>query len=194
MLLKRAFFYVHHVYVYHSTYVYVRFVEWVSAPSLASCLDSPVRGRPLTNIASSKFCTGRHLQFYNETIDLLGELRDSDDEEQDEPRKKRRKTEKVFAGETRLLKDCVDSSRLMLKISKIFPDMVEKTKVLSLNIPAADSTNILKLECDAKNQLKLIATLITAIMNLDTGDHIILEGFPLFTRLLQRFSASCVGI
>ena len=82
----------------------------------------------------------------------------------------------------------------MLKISKIFPDMVEKTKVLSLNIPAADSTNILKLECDAKNQLKLIATLITAIMNLDTGDHIILEGFPLFTRLLQRFSASCVGI
>jgi len=61
--------------------------------------------------------------------------------------------------------------------------MVEKTKVLSFTIPVSDSTNVLSLECESKNQLKLIATLITAIMNLDTGDHIILEGLPLFTRI-----------
>ena len=161
--------------------LFLRFVEWVPAPALASCLDTPVRGAKLTRIASSKFCTGRHLQYYNQTIDLLGELRDSDDE--DEPKKKKKKTDKVFSGETRPLVDCVDASRILFKISKIFPDMVEKTKVLSFTIPVSDSTNVLSLECESKNQLKLIATLITAIMNLDTGDHIILEGLPLFTRL-----------
>lgn len=159
----------------------LRFVEWVPAPALAICLDTPVRGAKLTRIASSKFCTGRHLQYYNQTIDLLGELRDSDDE--DEPKKKKKKTDKVFSGETRPLVDCVDASRILFKISKIFPDMVEKTKVLSFTIPVSDSTNVLSLECESKNQLKLIATLITAIMNLDTGDHIILEGLPLFTRI-----------
>ena len=50
-----------------------RFVEWVKAPKLAVCLDTPVRGTKLTDINSSKFCTGRHLQYYNETIQILQE-------------------------------------------------------------------------------------------------------------------------
>ena len=51
----------------------LRFVEWVAAPRLAVCLEKPVRGSKLTDINSSKFCTGRHLQYYNETIQILQE-------------------------------------------------------------------------------------------------------------------------
>lgn len=160
---------------------FFRFVEWVTAPVLASCLEVPVRGAKLTKLESSKFCTGRHLQYYNETIELLSRVVEEDRDE--EPRKKKRKVEKPYSGSTLPLSDCTEDSRILNKISKIFPDMVEKTKVLSLSIPTpAESTNILTLECEPKNQLKLIGTVISAITNLDTGDHIILEGFPLFTR------------
>ena len=37
-------------------------------------LENSVKGKKLTNIQSSKFCTGRHLQYYNETIQLLAKL------------------------------------------------------------------------------------------------------------------------
>ena len=69
---------------------------------------------------------------------------------------------------------------------------MEKTKVLSLTTPGARTNNILNMECEPKNQLKLIETVITAITSLDTGDHIILEGFPLFTRLLSTYLKGAV--
>ena len=155
----------------------------MTAPKLAACLEKPVRGIgiKLTKIQSSKFCTGRHLQYYNETIDLLNQIEEK--EEGGEPKKKKRKLEKPFSGSTQQLAECREESRILNKISKILPDIVEKTKVLSLSLPPARTNNILNMECEPRNQLKLIETVITAITGLDTGDHIILEGFPLFTRL-----------
>ena len=157
----------------------------MTAPKLAACLEKPVRGIgiKLTKIQSSKFCTGRHLQYYNETIDLLNQIEGK--EENGEPKKKKRKQDKPFSGSTQPLAECREESKILNKISKIFPDIVEKTKVLSLSLPTARTNNILNSECEPRNQLKLIETVITAITGLDTGDHIILEGFPLFTRLLS---------
>lgn len=161
----------------------IRFVEWVAAPKLAVCLEKPVRGSKLTDINSSKFCTGRHLQYYNETIQILQDTV-SDLEDDDEPRKKKRKTEKPFTGTAVHISQVnLEESRMLNKISKIFSDMAENTKVLSLNLPAKKTTNILQLECEPENQLRLIGTLISAISTLDTGDHLILENFPLFTRI-----------
>ena len=121
------------------------------------------------------------MHHYNETIALLSGLADSDDDI-DEPKSKKRRSSKPYSGDTVGLADCVDLSPILRKISKIFPEIVSKTKVLTLSIPAADTCNRLQLECEPKNQLNLIGTLITAISTLDAGDYIILEGFPLFTR------------
>lgn len=171
----------------------IRFIEWVTGPKLATCLEQPTRGRKLTQIESSKFCTGKHLHHYNETIALLSGLADSDDDN-DEPKSKKRRSSKPYSGDTVGLADCVDLSPILRKISKIFPEIVSKTKVLTLSIPAADTCNRLQLECEPKNQLNLIGTLITAISTLDAGDYIILEGFPLFTRITVAIFLSVTSL
>jgi hypothetical protein len=51
-----------------------RFVEWVGAPRLGAGLASPVVGRRVAMVRSSKFCTGRHLEFYRDTLDLLDKV------------------------------------------------------------------------------------------------------------------------
>jgi hypothetical protein len=141
-----------------------------------------VKGKKLTKIQSSKFCTGRHLQYYNETIQLLTEMAD-DAAAVEERSAKKKKTDKPYTGLCLPLRDCVAENRVLNKISKIFPDIVDKTLVLFLARPKTPTANMLSLECDAKNQLRLADTLMNAIGKLETGDHIIIEGFPIFTRI-----------
>ena len=51
--------------------LFPRFVEWVAAPSLGAPLPSPVVGKKVSSVRSSKFCTGRHLEFYRDALLLL---------------------------------------------------------------------------------------------------------------------------
>jgi len=179
----------------------IRFIEWVKGPKLAACLQTPIKGKKLTKIESSKFCTGKHLHNYNATIDLLSDLADDDSDDQSgdgggggQPKKKKRKPCKPYSGEIVNLADSIDSSRILRKISKLFDSIVPKTKVLSLAVPISDTCNRLSLECEPKNQLNLIGTLITAISQLDAGDYIILEGFPLFTRITVAIFLSVAAL
>jgi hypothetical protein len=144
-------------------------------------LENCVKGKALTKIQSSKFCTGRHLQYYNETIDLLAQLATS--KEPEERSAKRKKVDKPYTGLCLSLRDCVEDNRVLNKISKIFPDIVDKTDVLFLARPKAGVCNMLSLECESKNQLRLADTLMNSISRLETGDHLIIEGFPIFTRI-----------
>jgi hypothetical protein len=124
---------------------------------------------------------GRHLQYYNETVDLLREL--ESEKETEERSSKKKKTEKPYSGLCLPLRDCVQDNRVLNKISKIFPDIVDKTDVLFLARPRTAACNMLSLECDYKNQLRLADTLMNSISRLETGDHLIIEGFPIFTRI-----------
>jgi len=174
----------------------LRFVEWVTAPRLGTCMDQPVKGLKLSNISSSKFCTGRHLQLYNEAVKILKAREEEPEEEDEGPKKKRRKTEKPFSGVTSPMAELVEDSRIMYKISKLYPDIVSTTKVVSLTTHNGSEklSNVLKLECEPKHQLKLIDTVISAISGLDPGDHIIFEGFPLFTRITVAIFLSIASL
>merc|ERR1712227_612133 len=66
----------------------VRFLEWVPAPVLGTALELPVTGQRVTSVLSSKFCTGRHLQLFNQTVSLLEE---AEEEEEGGGAAKRRK-------------------------------------------------------------------------------------------------------
>ena len=167
-------------YTGNNKYFFGRFIEWVTAPSMGNNLENSVKGKKLTNIQSSKFCTGRHLQYYNETIQLLAELASEAPEERDT---KKRKTDKPYTGLCLPLRDCIADHRVLNKISKIFPDIVDTTDVLFLARPKTTTSNMPSLECEAKNQLRLADTLMNSISSLETGDHLIIEGFPIFTRM-----------
>jgi len=174
----------------------LRFVEWVSAPSLAQSLDKAVRGKQIKRLHSSKFCTGRHLQVYNEVVDLLGgdEIKsgsnsqyNSDDEE---GMPKRRKLDngsvrggKPYKGTCESISLYKEDFKMLNKLTKVFSDIEDKTKVLFLTKSMKKRTNILTTEIKAENQIRLISTLITAITDLEKGEHLIVEGFPLFSRI-----------
>ena len=84
----------------------------------------------------------------------------------------------------------VESSKQLNKISKIFPELKEKTKVLTLCVPSQEGRrNVIEMELEAKNMLKLIDTLITGVSALNNGDNLIIEKAPLLTRLFDIFTS-----
>eukprot|EP00088_Acartia_fossae_P014570 TRINITY_DN17817_c0_g1_i3.p1 TRINITY_DN17817_c0_g1~~TRINITY_DN17817_c0_g1_i3.p1 ORF type:complete len:596 (-),score=173.53 TRINITY_DN17817_c0_g1_i3:140-1708(-) len=159
----------------------LRFVEWVTAPKLATCLEVPVYGAKVKKIQSSKFCTGQHISMYNETVQLLNQLQQ---EEEREPKKRKLSKEKPYSGSVQRLDECTPNSKMLQKIAKIYPDLVEGSKVLSLHVPSdSGRRNCLDMELEAKNLLKLIDTLITGVSALNKGENLIIEKPPLLTRI-----------
>merc|ERR1712059_198612 len=158
----------------------LRFVEWVGAPVLGQQLDTWVVGRRLSGVRSSKFCTGSHLQLYNNMVDLL-ELRT--EREESGKRRKMDKTVKTYQGVCKNLSDYKDDVRILKKLSAIFPEIVEKSKVLFLSSGEVGLTNMLTEECRPDNQIRLISTIIEAVTGLARGEHLLVQGFPLYTRL-----------
>eukprot|EP00092_Neocalanus_flemingeri_P040572 GFUD01044178.1.p1 GENE.GFUD01044178.1~~GFUD01044178.1.p1 ORF type:complete len:760 (-),score=259.24 GFUD01044178.1:200-2479(-) len=161
----------------------VRFVEWVQAPKLGKCLDTPTIGKKFDTVLSSKFCTGRHLQFYNETLKLL-ETVDEDDSKEGGGAKRRRveKVSKPYQGSCKKLADYREDVRILKKLSAIFPEIVPISKVLFLSGSSSES-NMLSDECKPENQTRLIGTIIEAVTGLEKGQHLLVQGFPLHTRL-----------
>jgi len=158
----------------------VRFVEWVQAPKLGIRLDTPIIGKKVDTVLSSKFCTGRHLQFYNETLQLLEAV-----EENEESGGKRRKMDKVskpYQGSCKKLVDYKEDVRILKKLSAIFPEIVSISKVLFLS-GSSNLSNMLSDECRPENQIRLIGTIIEAVTVLEKGQHLLVQGFPLHTRL-----------
>jgi len=158
----------------------VRFVEWVQAPRLGKSLDIPTIGKKVNTVLNSKFCTGRHLQSYNETLQLLELV-----EEEEGGGAKRRKVDKVskpYQGKCKKLVDYKDDVRTLKKLSAIFPEIVPKTKVLFLS-GSSSMSNMLSDECRSENQMRLIGTIIEAMTALEKGQHLLVQGFPLYTRL-----------
>ena len=81
------------------------------------------------------------------------------------------------------LDECTPTSKMLQKIAKIYPDLVEGSKVLSLHVPSdSGRRNCLDMELEAKNLLKLIDTLITGVSALNKGENLIIEKPPLLTR------------
>jgi len=159
----------------------VRFVEWVQAPRLGKTLETPTMGKKVTTVLNSKFCTGRHLQSYNETLKLLEMV----EEEEEGGGPKRRKVEKVskpYQGSCKKLVDYKDDIRTLKKLSAIFPEIVPITKVLFLS-GRVSMSNMLSEESRSENQVRLIGTIIEAVTGLEKGQHLLVQGFPLYTRL-----------
>jgi len=160
----------------------VRFVEWVQAPGLGKSLETPTIGKKVMTVLSSKFCTGRHLQSYNETLKLLDLI---EEEEGGGGGAKRRKVDKVskpYQGSCKNLADYKDDVRTLKKLSAIFPEILPITKVLFLS-GSSNMSNMLTDECKSENQVRLIGTIIEAVTVLEKGQHLLLQGFPLYTRL-----------
>jgi len=155
-----------------------RFVEWVGAPALATA-DRTVVGRRVATVHSSKFCTGRHLEFYRESLRLLAMAEEGGGEA------KRRKTDtatKPYEGSIKRLADYKDDVRILAKLTKIYPEILDKTKVLFLS-PGGERADMLAEECLAANQVRLISTIISAVSELEAGEHLLVQGLPLYTRL-----------
>jgi len=159
----------------------VRFIEWVPAPKLGKDLEKPIVGKKVETVLSSKFCTGRHLQAYNETSLLL----DSIDEEGDRSPKRRKidKPCKTYQGSCKKLTDYKDDVRTLRKLSHIFPEIVKDSRVLFLSGSSSGVINMLSEECKQENQVRLIGTIIEAVTVLEKGQHLLVQGFPLHTRL-----------
>jgi len=160
----------------------VRFVEWVPSPKLGEQLKSPILGKKVKTVLSSKFCTGRHLKLFNETIKLLEEI-EEDEEEVASKKRKVEKPGKPYQGKCRKLSDYRQDVRLLNKLSKIYPDILDISQVLFLSSDSINTKNMLYEECKPENQIRLIATIIEAVTSLKKGNHLLVQGFPLHTRL-----------
>ena len=161
-----------------------RFVEWVPCPALGGVLEAPVIGRKIASLRSSKFCTGRHLDFYRTTLELLEKV---DDEDEDGggggKRRKVDKTVKSYQATCKLLTDYKEDVFILKKLCKIYPDIEAKTKVLFLTPPGAERVNMLDEECSSAAQIRLISTIMEAVAELEKGQHLLVQGLPLYTRL-----------
>lgn len=136
----------------------------------------------MKTVLSSKFCTGRHLKLFNETIKLLEEV----EEEEDCVSSKKRRVEKPgrpYQGKCRKLSDYREDVRILNKLSKIHPEILDISQVLFLSGDSINSKNMLNEECKPENQIRLIATIIEAVNSLTKGNHLLVQGFPLLTRL-----------
>ena len=159
-----------------------RFVEWVPCPALGGVLEAPVIGKKIASLRSSKFCTGRHLDFYRTTLELLEKV---DEEEEDGGGKRRKvdKTVKSYQATCKLLADYKEDVFILKKLCKIYPDIEVKTKVLFLTPPGAERVNMLDEECSSGAQVRLISTIMEAVAELEKGQHLLVQGLPLYTRL-----------
>lgn len=167
----------------------VRFVEWVPAPVLGTALDIPITGQKVETVLSSKFCTGRHLQLFNQTISLLEEIEQEEQEEREgggggaAKKRKVEKTSKPYHGKCKRLADYREDVRLLKKVSAIFPEILDISRVLFLLPDSQKDKNSLTEECRPDNQIRLIGTIIEAVTSLEKGNHLLVQGFPLHTRL-----------
>jgi len=156
-----------------------RFIEWVPAPVLGQPLDKPVMGLRLGGVKSSKFCTRSHLELYNCMVAQLALLEAG---ETGEPLEKKRKLgDKSYQGEMSAFAECSGGVKSLEKLAKVLPDVVSKCMVLRLH--TNPQTNFLNEECKTDNQIRLISTIIEAVTGLEMGQHLLVSGFPLYTRL-----------
>ena len=158
-----------------------RFVEWVASPHLGDTLESPVIGKRVTTVRSSKFCTGSHLEFYRNALELLDRVEEEDGE--GAKRRKVDKTVKPYQGTCRPLSEYKEEVKILKKLTNIYPEILELTKVLFLTPAGSERMNLLSEECTAANQVRLISTIIEAVTGLEAGQHLLVQGFPLYTRL-----------
>ena len=105
------------------------------------------------------------------------------DEDEGSSAKKRRvdKPSKPYQGKCKNMADYIEDVRILNKLSKIYPDILDISKVLFLSSDL--SKNILNEECKTDNQIRLIGTIIEAVTSLQKGNHLLVQGFPLHTRL-----------
>jgi hypothetical protein len=101
---------------------------------------------------------------------------------------KRRKLDKpllkTYEATCGRLADYKDEIRVLKKLTGIYPEILDKSKVLLLSPPGPqDRPNMLVEECLPANQVRLISTIIEAVAGLEAGDHLLVQGFPLYTRL-----------
>jgi len=159
-----------------------RFVEWVPCPALGGVLEAPVIGKKIASLRSSKFCTGRHLDFYRTTLELLEKV---GEEEEDGGGKRRKvdKTVKSYQATCKQLADYKEDVFILKKLCKIYPEIEVKTKVLFLTPPGAERVNMLDEECSSGAQVRLISTIMEAVAELEKGQHLLVQGLPLYTRL-----------
>jgi len=155
----------------------IRFVNWVKTPSLGKTLNNSIIGKKLTMVLNSKFCTGGYLQCYNQTIKII------QDQEENGQRSKRRKGKDTqnyqdSIGNMETLKDAFVTLK---KLTYMFPEIVQITKVLRVNYNKVSDT--LLDGCGTENQIMLINTILNAIAELERGQHLLIPGLPLFTRL-----------
>ena len=161
-----------------------RFVEWVPCPALGGVLEAPVIGRKITSLQSSKFCTGRHIDFYRKTLELLEKV-DIEEGEACTGGKRRKvdKSVKSYQATCKILTDFKEDVFILKKLCKIYPDIETKTKVLFLTPPDAERVNMLDEECSSAAQVRLISTIMEAVAELEKGQHLLVQGLPLYTRL-----------
>jgi len=139
-----------------------RFISWVRAPYLGRMLQSPVTGKKVQTVLNSKFCTGRHLHFYNDTLRLL----QLEDEECGVV--KRRKVDKLVEKDLcKSMENLKDKFRTVQRLSIMFPEIVPITKVL---VPSIQTE-------------RLIRTILETIPVMEKGQNLLVQGFPLYTRL-----------
>ena len=161
-----------------------RFVEWVTCPTLGGVLEAPVIGRKIGSLRSSKFCTGRHIDFYRKTLELLERV-DAEEEEGGGGGKKRKidKTSKSFQAHCKQMADYKEDVFVLKKLCKIYPEIEVQTKVLFLTPPGVERVNMLDEECSSAAQVRLISTIMEAVGDLEKGQHLLVQGLPLYTRL-----------
>merc|ERR1711868_57927 len=107
-------------------------------------------------------------------------------DEEDGAASKKRKVEKSgkpYQGKCKKLADYRDDVRCLNKLTKIYPDILDISKVLFLSSDPTNTKNMLNEECKQENQVRLIGTIIEAVTSLKKGSHLLVQGFPLHTRL-----------
>jgi len=155
----------------------IRFVSWVRAPSLGKTLKNATFGKKLTLILNSKFCTGMHLQCYNQTVRIV-----RDHEESGEGAKRRKVDDaKKYQGTVVDMEKCKDDFATLKKLACMFPEIVQITKVFMVCSTKVPDT--LMDGCMTENQNMFIKTILNTIVKMGGGQHLLIPGMPLFTRL-----------
>jgi len=148
---------------------------------LGQQLKEPILGKKVKTVLSSKFCTGRHLELFNDTKGCLEDL--EDDDGGSSKKRKIDKSSKPYQSKCRKMEDYLEDVRILNKLSKIYPDILNVSNVLFLDSDESFSKNMLHEECKTDNQIRLIGTIIEAVTSLKRGNHLLVQGFPLHTRL-----------
>lgn len=147
-------------------------------------METPTTGKKVETVLSSKFCTGRHLQLFTETLKLLEDVEDEENAGGAAKKRKVEKTGKSYQAKCKKMADYVEDVKQLKKLCKIFPDIQDNSQVLFLSPSTpTHAKNMLNEECKTENQINLIGTIIEAVSSLKPGQHLLVQGFPLHTRL-----------